>query len=183
MKGQVVAYIRVSTEEQKTARQLDGIARDKTFIDKLSGKDTNRPALQEMLGFLRDGDHLYVDSMDRLARNIDDLRGMVKGLTARGVKVQFMKENLIFTGEDSPLSNLLLSVLGAVAEFEKSLINERQRAGIAIAKRNGVYKGRKPLTNDKVSIIRKRVADGESKAKIAVDMGICRQTLYKYLQT
>jgi len=101
-------------------------------------KDVNRPQLKQMLEYVREGDLVIVHSMDRLARNLDDLRRTVNGLTARGVKVQFEKENLIFTGEDSPMSNLLLSLLGAVAEFERALIRERQKEGIAVAKKNGL---------------------------------------------
>jgi hypothetical protein len=120
--------------------------------------------------------------MDRLARNLDDLRKIVLHLTRKGVHVQFVKENLIFTGEDSPMSNLLLSLLGAVAEFERSMIRERQREGIALAKKTGVYKGRKPSqTSTQVAEIRKRVGDGEKKAGLAAEYRISRQTLYAAL--
>jgi DNA invertase Pin-like site-specific DNA recombinase len=120
--------------------------------------------------------------MDRLARNLDDLRRIVFDLTKRGVQVQFVKENLIFTGEDSPMSNLLLSLLGAVAEFERSMIRERQREGIELAKKKGVYKGRKPaLTAAQVAEIRKRVKAGEKKAALAAEYRISRQTLYASL--
>jgi DNA invertase Pin-like site-specific DNA recombinase len=117
--------------------------------------------------------------MDRLARNLDDLRRMVLDLTGKGVHVQFIKENLTFTGEDSPMSNLLLSLLGAVAEFERSMIRERQREGIALAKKAGVYKGRKPsLTAAQVTEIRKRVVAGEKKTALAEAFKVSRQTLY-----
>src|SRR5271170_7247718 len=142
--GQTVGYRRVSTLDQNTTRQLDGVELDRVFEDKLSGKDTNRPQLTAMLAHVREGDTVIVHSLDRLGRNLVDLRRIVSDLTERGVKVQFIKENLIFSGEDSPMSNLLPSMLGAVAEFERALILERQREGIAIAKRAGVYKGRKP---------------------------------------
>ena len=119
-----------------------------------------------------------VHSMDRLARNLDDLRRIVFDLTKKGVHVKFVKENLTFTGEDSPMSNLLLSLLGAVAEFERSMIRERQREGIALAKKAGVYKGRKPsLTPAQVAEIRKRVAEGEKKAGLAAEFQVSRQTL------
>ena len=108
---------------------------DRLFIDKASGKDTKRPQLKAMLGFVREGDIVIVQSLDRLGRNLDDLRKIIKDLTGRGVKLQFIKENLTFSGEDSPMSNLLLSVMGAFAEFERSLIKERQMEGIAIAKK------------------------------------------------
>ncbi len=121
MTGQRIGYRRVSAIDQNTARQLDGVAIDKAFEDKASGKNTARPQLQAALEFCREGDTLVVHSMDRLARNLTDLRLLVKDLTNRGVAVQFVKESLTFTGEDSPMANLLLSMLGAVAEFERCL--------------------------------------------------------------
>lgn len=179
--GKRVGYVRVSSVDQNTVRQLDGVAVDKTFTDKASGKDTSRVQLAAMLDYVREGDLLIVHSMDRLARNLDDLRKIVLGLTARGVHVQFMKESLTFTGEDSPMSNLLLSLLGAVAEFERSLIRERQREGIAQAKKAGVYKGRVPsLKPEQVTELRARVALGVPKAQVAREFGISRQSLYNY---
>jgi len=177
-----VGYIRVSSLDQNTERQLEGAELDKVFTDKASGKDTARPQLQAALDYLREGDLLLVHSMDRLARNLDDLRKIVIDLTSKGVHVQFVKENLIFTGEDSPISNLLLSLLGAVAEFERSMIRERQREGIALAKKAGVYRGRKPsLTSLQIAEIRKRVATGEKKTGLAAEYRISRQTLYAAL--
>ena len=121
--------------------------------------------------------------MDRLARNLTDLRLLVKDLTNRGVVVQFVKESLTFTGEDSPMANLLLSMLGAVAEFERALILERQREGIALAKAEGKYHGRKPiLSADKIAEIRQRVAAGEKKAALAREFTISRETLYASLR-
>ena len=125
---------------------------------------------------------LLVHSMDRLVRSVDDLRRLVLDLTKKGVHVQFVKENLTFTGEDSAMSNLLLSLLGAVAEFERSMIRERQREGIELAKKKGVYKGRKPsLASVQVAEIRKRVKAGEKKAALAAEYRISRQTLYAAL--
>ena len=179
--GKRVGYIRVSSVEQNTGRQLDGLDLDKSFTDKASGKDAQRPQLKAALDYLRDGDVLVVHSMDRLARNLDDLRRIVTELTARGVQVQFMKEGMLFTGEDTAMSKLLLSVMGAFAEFERSLLKERQREGIDIAKKAGVYKGRKPsLTPDRVTALRARVAGGEKKAALAREFGISRETLYQY---
>jgi DNA invertase Pin-like site-specific DNA recombinase len=155
--GKRVGYIRVSSIDQHTDRQLEGQELDKVFTDRASGKDTKRPQLQACIDYIREGDVLVVHSMDRLARNLDDLRRMVLDLTEKGIHVRFVKENLTFTGEDSPMSNLLLSLLGAVAEFERSMIRERQREGIALAKKAGVYKGRKPsLTKEQVTEIRRR---------------------------
>ena len=139
-----VGYIRVSTVDQNTVRQLDGIDVERTYTDKASGKDAARPQLDELIGYVCDGDTVIVHSMDRLARNLDDLRRLVRTLTGKGVRVEFVKENLTFTGEDSPMANLLLSVMGAFAEFEGALILERQREGIAAAKGRGDYTGRKP---------------------------------------
>lgn len=182
MKGKQIGYVRVSSDDQNTERQLDGITLDRIFTDKCSGKDTKRPQLTLMLDYLRDGDTLVVHSMDRLARNVDDLRRIVKTLTAQAITVRFMKENLSFTGDDSPMNNLLLTLLGAVAEFERSMIRERQREGIAIAKAKGVYSGSKPrLTPQQSAELVARVGMGHGKAQIARDMGISRKTLYNYL--
>ncbi len=181
-KGQLVGYKRVSSVDQNESRQLEGLELDKSFTDKASGKDTKRPQLERALDFLREGDTLIVHSMDRLARNLDDLRRMVLTLTKRGVTVQFIKESLTFTGEDSPMATLLLSVMGAFAEFERSLIRERQREGIALAKKAGVYKGRKPsLSAEEAQKVRQRAAEGENKAALAREFGISRAALYVYL--
>lgn len=150
--GQQVGYTRVSTLDQNSDRQLDGVALDRLFTDSASGKDLRRPQFEEMLSFVRDGDTVLVHSMDRLARNLDDLRRIVRTLTARGVRVQFVKEQLTFTGDDTAMATLLLSVMGAFAEFERALIRERQREGIAVAKRNGVYRGRrKSLSSEQIA--------------------------------
>ena len=143
MHGQRIGYIRVSSFDQNPERQLEHVQVDKVFTDKASGKDTQRPELDRLLAFVREGDTVVVHSMDRLARNLDDLRRLVQGLTQRGVRIAFAKEHLTFTGEDSPMANLMLSVMGAFAEFERALIRERQREGIALAKKRGAYRGRK----------------------------------------
>jgi len=180
--GKRVGYIRVSSVDQNTGRQLEGVELDKKFTDKASGKDVKRPQLQAALEYLRDGDVLVVHSMDRLARNLVDLRTMVEALTGRGVQVEFKKEGLTFTGDDTSTAKLLLSVMGAVAEFERSMLKERQREGIAIAKKAGVYKGRKPsLTPERVRELLARVAAGEKRAGLAREFGISRETLYSYV--
>jgi DNA invertase Pin-like site-specific DNA recombinase len=169
-------------EDQNAARQLESVAIGKVFEDKVPGKNLARPQLQAALEFCREGDTQVVHCMDRLARNLSALRKLVSDLTARGVAVEFVKGNMTFTGEDSPMSTLLLSLLGAVAEFERSMIRERQREGIELAKKKGVYKGRKPsLTTMQVGEIRKRVKAGEKKAALAVEYRISRQTLYSAL--
>ena len=181
--GKRVGYVRVSSVDQNTSRQLEGLDLDKVFTEKASGKDVKRPQLLATLEYLRDGDVLAVHSMDRLARNLDDLRRIVSDLTGRGVQVQFMKEGMLFSGDDTAMSKLLLSVMGAFAEFERSLLRERQREGIDLAKKAGVYKGRKrSLTADKVTELRARVAAGGKKAGIAREFGISRETLYQYVR-
>ncbi|MFM0607658.1 recombinase family protein [Paraburkholderia sediminicola] len=183
-KGKHIGYIRVSTADQSTDRQLDGVELDKVFTDKASGKDTARPQLQAALDYLRDGDTLMVHSMDRLARNTEDLLRMVRELIERGVAVEFVKDRMSFSADSSnPQQHLMMTMLAGFAQFERALIRERQREGIAIAKANGVYKGRKPaLTPEQVTALRQRVASGEAKAVIARDLGISRETLYQYLR-
>jgi len=174
----------VSTLDQNTARQLDGIPVDRAFTDKASGKDVNRPQLAAMVSFVREGDVVFVHSMDRLARNLDDLRRIVGELTAQGVQVKFVKEQLTFTGEDTAMANLLLSVMGAFAEFERQLGKERQREGIALAKQRGAYRGRKKsLTADQVTELRQRAGSGAPKTNLAREYGISRETVYQYLRT
>lgn len=183
MLGHRIGYIRVSTTDQNTERQLENVATDKVFTDKASGKDTHRPALDALLTFIREGDTVVVHSMDRLARNLDDLRRLVQSLTQKGIRIEFVKENLRFTGEDSPMSNLMLSVMGAFAEFERALLKERQREGIALAKKRGAYRGRKKVLSEKQVIeLQQRVAAGEQKAKLAKELGISRETVYQYLR-
>jgi DNA invertase Pin-like site-specific DNA recombinase len=178
-----VGYVRVSSVDQNTVRQLDGIDVERTFTDTAPGKDTARPQLEELLAFVRDGDTVIVHSMDRLARNLDDLRRLVRTLTSKGVRVEFDKEHLTFTGEDSPMATLMLSVMGAFAEFERALILERQREGIAAAKQRGAYTGRKPaLTRERAQQLRDRAAAGEPKATLAREFGISRETVYSYLR-
>lgn len=183
MKGQRIGYIRVSTFDQNTDRQLEGIALDKIFTDKASGKDVHRPEFIRLLEFVREGDVVIVHSMDRLARNLDDLRSIVNRLTKKGILVEFVKEKLTFTGQDSPMSNLLLSVMGAFAEFERSLIRERQLEGIAIAKTKGVYKGRKKsLNSEQVEKMKMLIEQGVTKTRVAKELGVSRETLYKYFK-
>lgn len=184
MKNQRIGYVRVSTFDQNPERQLEHVAVDRLFTDKASGKDTRRPELERLLTFARDGDTVVVHSMDRLARNLDDLRRIVQTLTGRGIRIEFIKESLTFSGEDSPMANLMLSVMGAFAEFERALIRERQREGIALAKQRGAYRGRKKaLSPERVNELRRRAGAGEQKAKLAREYGISRETLYQYLRT
>ena len=158
---------------------LAGHQIDKTFTDKASGKDVKRPQLQAALDYLRDGDVLVCHSMDRLARNMRDLYNLIAELNGRGVAVEFVKERLSFSGEVAPMSKLLLGILGSIAEFERALIKERQKEGIAAAKSRGVYKGRKKVMSaEQVAELRKRIAAGESKSELARVFGVSRQTIY-----
>jgi DNA invertase Pin-like site-specific DNA recombinase len=183
--GKRIGYVRVSTLDQNVQRQLDGIQLDKIFTDKASGRDMQRPQLVAMMDYAREGDQVVVHSMDRLARNVQDLLRIVDDLTKKGIVVQFMKESLTFTGEDSPIANLMLTIMGAVATFERALIRERQREGIELARRAGKYKGRKKVVDvdaGDLDVIRGKVIAGVTKARIAREMGISRQSLYKYLE-
>jgi len=183
MTGQRIGYIRVSTFDQNPDRQLDTVQVSKKFIDKASGKDVKRPQFEALMSFVRTGDIVVVHSMDRLARNLDDLRSIVQTLTQRGICIEFVKENLKFSGEDSPMAILMLSVMGAFAEFERSLIRERQREGIALAKQRGAYRGRKrSLSDSEILLLRQRIQNGDKKAKVAREFGISRETLYQYLR-
>lgn len=183
MKGQRIGYVRVSSLDQNPERQLEQVQVDRIFTDKASGKDTQRPELDNLLTFVREGDTVVVHSMDRPARNLDDLRRLVQQLATRGVRVEFVKECLTFTGEDSPMANLMLSVMGAFAEFERTLIRERQQEGIALAKQRGVYRGRKnALSPEQVAEMKQMVANGEPKAALAREFGVSRETIYQYIK-
>jgi DNA invertase Pin-like site-specific DNA recombinase len=184
--GKRIGYVRVSSTDQNDARQVDALADlhiDKIFTDKASGKNVQRPQLQAALDYMRDGDVLVVHSMDRLARNMRDLQNLIADLNGRNIAVEFVKEHLVFSGDDSPMSKLMLSILGGVAEFERSLIKERQAQGIALAKGKGVYRGRKrALTAEQVAEIRTRAAAGEKKAALAREFSVSRETLHQALR-
>lgn len=175
-----VGYVRVSSVDQNTERQLDGVTLDKTFTDKVSGKDTNRPQLQAMLEYAREGDCIHVHSIDRLARSLADLLSLVESLNTKGILIRFHKEQLEFTGENSPMQKLMLSMMGSFAEFERSMIRERQREGIAKAKRNGVYKGRVKSVDD--DAIRAAVAGGMSFRKAAGELGVSLSTVQRAMK-
>lgn len=183
--SKAIGYIRVSTEDQNTARQLDGVTLDKVFSEKVSGAQSdNRAALRACLDYLRDGDTLHVHSIDRLARNLKDLQGIVTDLTARGVSVQFHKENLHFTGvNDDPMQTLMFHMMGAFAQFERALIRARQAEGIAAAKAAGKHLGRPPaFDKETLTQVRARRAAGESAAALAKEFQVSRQTIYSILK-
>ena len=182
IKGQRLGYIRVSSTDQNTDRQLEGVELDERFEDKCSGKDRERPALQALLKHARKGDSVHVHEMSRLARNLTDLLNLVKELTGRGIVVEFVKERLVFTGESDSVGMLMLQIMGAVSQFERATILERQREGIRIAQAKGTYRGRKAaLSQARATELRKRAAAGEVKAQLAKEFGVTRQTLYAYL--
>ena len=190
VKGHVIGYARVSSADQDTARQLESLNRlspNRLFEDKASGKDTKRPALAEAIQYVRDGDTLAVHSLDRLARNLADLLHVVEEVTAKGAAVKFIKENLTFTSNESdPFSKLTLHMLGAFAQFERSLIRERQREGIAIAKLAGAFKGRKQALNEeqvKELLSIDKANYGKERTALADKFGISRTSLYRYLET
>lgn len=183
MSGQRIGYVRVSSFDQNPERQLENVKTDRVFTDKASGKNTQRPELEALSAFARDGDTIVVHSMDRLARNLDDLRRIVQKLTGRGIRIEFVKENLTFTGDDSPMATLMLAVMGAFAEFERALLRERQREGILLATQRGAYRGRKKsLSHDQVTEMKRRIEAGEQKAQVARDLGVSRETVYQYLR-
>lgn len=182
MTGQRVGYIRVSTVEQNEERQLDGAQLDETFTDKASGRDRNRPGLDAMLKHVRKGDRVLVHSLDRLGRNVDDLRALIEELNGRGVSVEFVTQGLVFdpaSKAQADMNKLMLTMLGAFAEFELAMIRERQAEGIAKAKAAGKYKGRKPaLTDDQAAQMLERLSAGEPVAALAREYGVSRQTIY-----
>ncbi len=181
--GHRIGYVRVSSGDQQPARQLDQVSVDRVFTEYASGKNVHRPQLEQLLAFVREGDTVVVHSLGRLARNLEDLRQLVSRLTQQGVPVEFVHEQLTFTGEDSPMAHLMLSVMGAFAEFERALLRERQREGIALAKQRGVYRGRKrALTAEQVQVLRQRAQAGEAKTVLAQAFGISRETVYQYLR-
>jgi DNA invertase Pin-like site-specific DNA recombinase len=180
--GKRIGYVRVSSVDQNTVRQLDGVDLDRVFTDKASGKDTNRPQLKAALDYVRDGDVFLAHSMDRLARSLSDLLQLVESLNSRGVVVEFVKEGLVFTGDDSPASRLMLGIMGAVAQFERQIIRQRQLEGIQKAKQAGKYRGRQStMTSAQIKEIRDRAATGESKSSLAREFKLSRQTIYNIL--
>lgn len=178
-------YVRVSTIEQNTERQLRDVVCDRIYEEKISGKDTNRPQLQAMLSNIRAGDIINIHEMSRLARNTRDLLNLVEEITSKGATVVFHKENLIFKGNEKqdPYQKMMMTMLGAVAELERSILLERQREGIAVAKAKGKYKGGKnKLTTEQVTELNTFHNQGMPIARIAKQFKITRPTVYSYLK-
>lgn len=183
--GQKVGYARVSTTDQNLDRQIDQLRGEKIYTlytDKASGSSRDRPGLDEALRFVRAGDQLVVTSMDRLARSLRDLYSIVDDLVGRGVSVKFLNEGQTYSEDASPVSRLMLGLLGSVAEFERAIARERQAEGIAKAKARGVYKGRaKVLDDEQTTELRRLAGMGVPKAQLARRFEIGRATVYRYL--
>lgn len=173
-----IGYVRVSTEEQNEARQVEALEKlgvEKIYIEKKSGKNLDRPVLQEMLDYIREGDTVYVHDLSRISRSLTDLLNLVELLKKKNVHFISNKEQVDTT---TPTGRLFLSIVGAINEFERTNLLERQREGIAIAKRQGKYKGRKPRTLDNVARLYEMWQCGEkSKSQITRDYQISRPTL------
>ena len=174
----VVGYRRVSSTDQSLERQDLGVT-DKVFEDKASGASTDRPGLADLLAYIREGDTLRVHSTDRLARSLHDLLALLDSLTAQGVRVEFVKEGMVFDpAATDPYQRCLFQVMGSFAELERSLIRARQAEGIALAKERKVYKGRKPaLTSGEVATLRERRALGVPVARLMKDYGVAKGTV------
>ena len=170
-----IGYQRVSTTDQNTDRQELNV--DRIFEDKASGKDADRPALKEMLAYIRGGDEVVVFSIDRLARNLRDLEDIIREVNAKGASVTFLSEKLTFSGSDDAMSTLMLQMMGSFAQFERSMILKRQAEGIAVAKAKGAYKGRKASIDR--DVISNMIKAGSSLTSIATSLGISRQSVHR----
>ena len=178
-----IAYVRVSTVEQNEARQIEALEKydiEKWFTEKVSAKDTNRPQLKQMLDFAREGDTIYIHDFSRLARSTKDLLDIVETLQSKGIHLVSNKENI---DTSTPTGKLMLTMIAAINEFERTNLLERQKEGIAIAKRNGKYKGRKPFSSDKFDELYSRYLRREiNKTELAKQLGISRPTLDKLIK-
>lgn len=174
--GYSIGYIRVSSADQNTARQLAGIKLDKVFTDKCSGGTTNRPQLQEMLRNLHRGDTIYVHEISRLARNLTDLLELIAKINGEGVSLVFVKDGITYDKEDKN-QKLILSIMGAVATFERDMIRERQAEGIAIAKTKGAYSNRKQSKAVNTEGIQKSLEEGLSVRKTATTWKVAPSTV------
>lgn len=176
-----IGYRRVSSVDQNLDRQDLGSV-DKTFEEKQSGADRDRPALKQMIEFAREGDEVLVYSIDRLARDLRDLQAIIQTLNDKGVTISFLSERLSFSANDTdPLARLQLHLIGAFAEFERRIIKKRQAEGIAKAKAKGIYKGRPAAIS--ASKVRQLRAEGMGASEIAAQLGIGRASVYRLLST
>ncbi|MGL1957833.1 MAG: recombinase family protein [Colwellia sp.] len=176
-----LGYIRVSSVDQNTERQLLNVKLDKVFEDKCSGKDVNRPALIQLIDYAREGDVIHCHDISRMARSTEDLLRLVKEFNAEGISLNFHKENFIFDGNDNPMQQLMLTMLGGIYQFERAMILERQREGIAIAKAKGRYKG-KQINKELHANIKQLFSEGMSKAQVARTIGCARKTVIDVLK-
>ncbi|NLZ91218.1 MAG: recombinase family protein [Clostridiales bacterium] len=183
LKTAKIAYVRVSTVEQNEARQKEALEKyeiDKWYIEKVSAKDTNRPEFKKMMEFVREGDTIYIHDFSRIARSTTDLLDIVERLQAKGVHLVSNKENI---DTSTPTGKLMLTMIGAIDEFERTNLLERQKEGIAIAVREGKYKGRKPVDIKDFSAHYDRYMRREvTKAQLAIDLDVSRPTLNKLIQ-
>ena len=175
-----IAYVRVSTEEQNEARQREALEKhwiDKWFVDKASGKNTDRPKFRQMMDFVRESDVIYIHDLSRIARSTKDLLELLDTLEKKGVSLVSDKENI---DTSTATGKLIVTVIGAINEFERANLLERQKEGIAIAKREGKYKGRKSVVITDIEQYYERYMNREvSKAELARELGISRPTLDK----
>lgn len=185
-KTQTIGYKRVSTIDQNPDNQLPGFVLDKVFIDYVSGKTIERPALKEMLAYVRDGDNIIVHAMDRLARNTQDLLQMVSYLNRNNISIRFVVENLTFDGSHNPIAKCMLTMMGAIAEFELSLMQERQKEAVQRAKREGKYKGRPKnafkLSPDQINYIKRSLSMGVPQMKLVRELNVTRTTIRNYMK-
>ncbi len=181
---QTVGYVRVSSQGQNTARQLSGINLDKEFVDMVTGSNQNRQGLKDCMEYVRAGDRLVVDSIDRLARNLQDLQEIVDKLINKGVSVQFIKENLTFNANKDPMATLTLQMIGAFAQFERTMIRARQREGIDAAKKAGKHLGRPAKIDNKfIKVVKGKLDNCQSIRSIAIELAVSRATIYKVIAT
>lgn len=177
-----IGYVRVSTADQNPDRQIEAIGTvDKLFVDHASGKDTHRPQLDALRAYVRDGsdDVVKVKSVDRLARSTQDLLALLQEFESKGVSVDFVDAPALSTS--TPSGKFTLTVLAAVAEFERELIKERQREGIALAKAKGKYQRGPKLTSEQIEEVRRLVNEGVPKTRVAAQFGVSRWTVHDAL--
>ncbi len=185
MAGQLIGYLRVSSTDQNPERQVESIGpTDRNFTDYASGGSTERPELRELIGYARSGDRIRVASIDRLARSTHDLHELIHFFTGKGIGVEFVKEGLKFEpGTDaSPMDQLMLAMLGAIAQFERALIRERQAEGIRAARKRGVYDRAPKLSSEQITEAQALIASGVPKTRVAERLGVSRSTLYQALK-
>lgn len=177
-----IGYRRVSSPDQNPERQLEGLHFDEVFTDYASAKDAKRPQLQEALKFCRKGDDFYVHSIDRLMRNLWNLKEIVELLKEKKVRLHFVKEGLVIDGSETSVSTMIFNILGSLAEWERTYIRERQAEGIKIAKKKGVYKRIPDLPQDQIEKMHYLVKLGLSKSEVARQLGMTRDRLRSYLK-